>query len=66
MNPKFLESAPPGSAPVPHISGWMTATNFVNFLKHFASHTRPSTLQPILLMDNHAFHVTFEAMYYIS
>ncbi|XP_003240827.1 uncharacterized protein LOC100571979 [Acyrthosiphon pisum] len=63
MNPKFLEGAPPGSAAVPHISGWMTATNFVNYLKHFSSHTRPSTQRPVLLlMDNHASHVTLEAI----
>lgn len=42
INPKFLESAPSGSAAVPHISEWMTAFNFVNYLKHFASHARPS------------------------
>lgn len=63
MNPKFLEGAPPGSAAVPHISGWMTASNFVNYLKHFASNTRPSIQHPILLlMDNHASHVTLEAI----
>lgn len=63
MNPKFLEGAPSGSAAVLHISGWITAPNFVNYLKHFASHARSSIAHPlILLMDNHASHVTIEAI----
>lgn len=47
----------------PKASGWMTAVNFVSYLKHFTRYVRPSKEFPILLLlDNHASHVSLEAI----
>ncbi|KAK3726586.1 hypothetical protein RRG08_041818 [Elysia crispata] len=41
----------------PKASGWMTSENFMNFLKHFYEHTKPSKDRPVLMiLDNHASH----------
>lgn len=58
-----MENAPPGSLGLSHPSGWMTAENFLKYLQHFKNDVRPSKDHPILLlMDNHAFHVTLDAV----
>lgn len=57
--PYFYKVPPPGSAAVPHVSGWITGPNFVHYLKPFASHTRPSIQHQ---MDNHTVHITLEAI----
>lgn len=38
-------------------SGWQTELTFLNFLKHFKLHTKPSKTEPVLiLLDNHVSH----------
>ena len=61
----FLHGAPPGTAGSAYPSGWMTADNFLLFLKHFAKHVKPTTDNPILiLLDNHESHLAIEALDY--
>ncbi|KAK3796461.1 hypothetical protein RRG08_009238 [Elysia crispata] len=41
----------------PKVPGWMTSQNFMNFLKHFYEHTKPSKDRPVLMiLDNQASH----------
>ncbi|XP_041634749.1 uncharacterized protein zgc:113274 [Cheilinus undulatus] len=55
----FLVSAPTGSAGAANPSGWMKEEHFVQFLKHFVSHTRCSREKPsLLLLDNHSSHLS--------
>ena len=50
----FLNGAPAGSKGTTHPSGWMTAVNFLLFLKHFVEHVNPTKDKPVLiLLDNH-------------
>lgn len=61
----FLTGAPAGSKGTAHPSGWMTADNFVMFLKHFVHHVKPSKEQPVLLLlDNHDSHLCISAIDY--
>ncbi|GFV43966.1 DDE-1 domain-containing protein [Trichonephila clavipes] len=56
----MLKGAPPGTVGTAHISGWLNAKIFVEFLKHFISHDKCSVNQPVLLLlDN---HVSIEAI----
>ena len=46
-------------------SGWMTGDNFFNYLKHFHKYARPSKELPVLLLlDNHASHVSLAVINY--
>lgn len=63
----WMEAAPPGSIANGHpkASGWMTSENFVEFLKHFRGHAKPSEQKPVLLiLDNHQSHISIEAIDY--
>ncbi|KAJ8954571.1 hypothetical protein NQ314_007070 [Rhamnusium bicolor] len=63
MNLSFMVGATPGSEGVAHESGWMTAEKFINYLHHFAKFAHPRKDNPVLMiMDNHASHVTLEAI----
>ncbi|KAJ8971500.1 hypothetical protein NQ314_000662 [Rhamnusium bicolor] len=63
MNPSFMVGAPPGSEGVAHEPGWMTAEKFINYLHHFAKFAHPRKDNPVfMIMDNHASHVTLEAI----
>ena len=57
MKAELLDHAPPGSVAVPHKSGWMQSNIFVEWFKHFLSHTNPTSDRPVLLiMDGHKTH----------
>lgn len=63
MQPSYMNNAPRDFVGVAHESGWMTSENFVKYLQHFIRYTRPSEDNKILLlMDNHASHLTLEAV----
>ena len=58
----FLNGAPPGSKGTAHPSGWMTADNFLLFLKHFVKHVKPTKDKPVLILqDNHDSHLSIDA-----
>lgn len=63
MQPAYMNNTPPGFIGVAQESGWMTADTFIKYLEHFIRHVRPSESNRILLlMDNHASHVTLQAV----
>lgn len=63
MQPSYLIGAPPGSIRVAHESGWMTTENFTKFLQHFIHHVTQGKDKPVLLlMDNHATHISLESI----
>jgi DDE superfamily endonuclease len=58
-----LVGAPPDSDGFCNGLGWMTTEMFIQYLKHFSKHVRPTKADPVLLIvDNHASHVSLEAV----
>lgn len=54
----MLNGTPPGTSGAAHQSGWMNREIFLQWLLHFAKHTKCSPEKPVLLlMDNHCSHV---------
>ena len=63
MKPEILNGALPGSKRVTHESVEITAQNFLKSLEHFASYAHPRKQNStLILMDNHALHVTLETI----
>ena len=59
----FVNGAPPNSIGAAHPSGWMTAENFLTFMKHFVRHVRCSQEETVLLiLDNHESHLSIEVL----
>lgn len=59
----MLKGAPPGSIGFAHPSGWSNSEIFLEFLKHFINHTRPTMDQKVLLiLDNHKSHITVDVL----
>ena len=59
----MIFGAPPGTVGSSHPSGWMTATNFVSYLKHFICHVKCSPNHPVLLLlDHHESHMSIEGL----
>ncbi|XP_031328936.1 uncharacterized protein LOC116159965 [Photinus pyralis] len=57
MKPELLDGAPPGTIAACHSSGWMQSEIFVQWLRHFINHTKPTENDPVLLLlDGHASH----------
>ena len=57
MNSLLLEGAPPGTKGAVHPSGWMQTEIFVSWFDHFLQHTKPSEIDPVLLvLDGHMTH----------
>ena len=64
---QWLATAPPGSAATGHpkATGWMTAENFLEFMKHFELHAKPTAEHPVLMiLDNHSSHISIEVLEY--
>lgn len=60
---RMIYGAPVGTDGSTHSSGWMTADNFVKFLKHFQKFTKCTPTSPCLIvMDNHDSHVSIESL----
>lgn len=61
----MLKGAPAGTDGSTFSSGWMTAENFLKFLKHFKKYSKCSLDSPILIiMDNHDSHISIESLNY--
>jgi len=57
MKAELLDHSPPSSIAIPHKSGWVQTEVFVQWFKHFLTHTNPSAERPVLLiMDGHKTH----------
>ena len=63
MQSTFLEQASPGAIGYANGSGWMQQTEFVKYIRFFIDSTKASKLTPkLLLLDNHASHLSIEAL----
>ena len=59
----YVRGGPLGCIGAANKSGWMTADEFVQFMKHFIKHVRPTRESPVLLLlDNHSSHLNVEAI----
>lgn len=55
----MLNGAPPGSVGAANPSGWSNEEKFLEFMKHFIQHVKPSKENPVLLLfDNHDSHLS--------
>ena len=55
----MIRAGPAGCIGRSNGSGWMTADDFLEFIKHFAKHTVASTSnRKLLLLDNHESHLS--------
>lgn len=63
MRTEFLDDAPPESLGIAEKKGWMNQELFVQYLKHFIKHSRPTEKDPVLLIvDNHSSRMSLEAV----
>lgn len=59
----FINGGPPGCIGAGNASGWVTDTEFFQFMQHFISHVKPSLESRILLvLDNHSSHLHVETL----
>ncbi|CAH2098850.1 unnamed protein product [Euphydryas editha] len=57
MNVLLMKGAPIGAIARCHPSGWIQADTFLDWVRHFIQHTKPSKENPILLiLDGHYSH----------
>ena len=61
--PHFIAGGPEGSIGTANGSGWMQEDDFLEFLKHFINHTRPTEEKKVLLLlNNHSSHISMKAI----
>lgn len=55
----MMNGAPPGSIGAANPSGWSNEEKFIQYMRHFISHVKPSKDNPVLLVfDNHESHMS--------
>ncbi|GBM10423.1 hypothetical protein AVEN_263339-1 [Araneus ventricosus] len=60
MNPLLYKDAPNGTLPLISDTGYMNSHLFIDWLKHFIKHVKPSAEDPVLLIaDNYTSHFSF-------
>lgn len=60
---RMTDGGPPGTEGAAYQSGWMTGSNFLNFLKFFVKHVRCSKEnQCLMVLDNHESHITIDSI----
>ncbi|GBL89798.1 hypothetical protein AVEN_179581-1 [Araneus ventricosus] len=63
MNFLLYKDAPNGTLPLISDTGYMNFHLFIDWLKHFVKHAKPSTEDPVLLIaDNHTSHCSLPAV----
>lgn len=63
----FINNAPLGSSGSANPSGWMKEEQFIQYAKHFVTHTKSSKERPtVLLLDNHESHLSIEALDFLK
>ncbi|GBM27155.1 hypothetical protein AVEN_202362-1 [Araneus ventricosus] len=63
MNPLLYKDAPNGTLPLISDTGYMNSHLFIDWLKYFVKHAKPSTEDPVLLIaDNHTSHCSLPAV----
>lgn len=61
----FIRDGPIGCIGGGNKSGWMQEKEFLDFMKHFAKHAKPSETNKVLvLLDNHSSHVSISLIDY--
>lgn len=61
MTPALERGGPPGSIYRCSKSGWMIEKLFLDWLKHFVEHTKPTLEDVVLLiLDNHVSHISLD------
>ncbi|GBL93880.1 hypothetical protein AVEN_153639-1 [Araneus ventricosus] len=60
MNPLLHKDAPNGTLPLISDNGYMNSHLFIDWLKHFVKHAKPSTV--LLIVDNHTSHCSLPAV----
>lgn len=59
----FTRNGPPGCIGTSYPTGWMTASSFFLFIKHFLSHVKSTKEHPcLLILDNHDSHLAIEVL----
>ncbi|GBN42246.1 hypothetical protein AVEN_185544-1 [Araneus ventricosus] len=67
MNPLLYKDAPIATLPVISDTGYINSHLFIDWLKHFVKHAKPSTEDPVLLItDNHTSHCLSRESYNFS
>jgi hypothetical protein len=65
MTSTLQKNGPIGASYKCSKSGWMNADLFLSWLTHFEKHTKPTAIDPILLvLDNHNSHISIAAYDY--
>ncbi|GBN87614.1 hypothetical protein AVEN_135869-1 [Araneus ventricosus] len=63
MNPLLYKDAPNGTLPLIRDTGYMNSQLFIDWLKNFVKHAKPSAEDPVLLIaDNHTPHCSLPAV----
>ncbi len=61
----FVRDGPVGCLGVANPSGWTNAVHFLEFMRHFVKHAKPTKDKPVLLLlDNHDSHLAIEVLNY--
>lgn len=67
MQPRLLDGAPPGTQGTCTPNGWTTGEIFLDWMRFFVQHVRPTPEKKILLLlDNHESHKYYPALDYAS
>ncbi|GBO29356.1 hypothetical protein AVEN_121358-1 [Araneus ventricosus] len=62
-NPLLYKDAPNATLPLISDTGYMNSHLFIDWLKHFFKHAKPSTEDPVpLIADNHTSHCSLSAV----
>ena len=62
LNPQWTLGGPSGSSFAVSESGWITKSLFINWFKSFIEYTKNVSKPLILIMDNHACHISIEVI----
>ncbi|XP_037292427.1 uncharacterized protein LOC119188654 [Manduca sexta] len=67
MQPRLLDGAPPGTQGTCTPNGWTSGEVFLDWMRFFVEHVRPTPEKKILLLlDNHESHKYYPALDYAS
>ncbi|KAG6460177.1 uncharacterized protein LOC119190436 [Manduca sexta] len=67
MQPRILDGAPPGTQETCTPNGWTSGEVFLDWMRFFVEHVRPTPEKKILLLlDNHESHKYYPALAYAS
>jgi len=65
MDKQLANGTSPGTVTIGNESGWMTSECFLLYLEHFSKYVKSTPGCPVLLLlDNHASHVSLQAINY--